>query len=82
MRRILTTAISRDVELDEQDERWPILWLRFGKALHPNRQDPPKSDDTEEEQDEWVEEVVNAFCETHALKDKFTAAASENGGDS
>ena len=81
MRQILVAAIARDVELDEEDERWPVLWLRFGKELHPAKQEPPKAEDLEEDREKWIEEIVDSFCEMHALKDKFLAATSGNGGE-
>lgn len=81
VRQILIAAIARDVELDEEDERWPVLWLRFGKGLHPAKQEPPKADDLEEDREKWIEEVVDSFCETHALKDKFLAVTGGNGGE-
>ncbi len=81
VRQILVAAIARDVELDEEDERWPVLWLRFGKELHPAKERPPKADDPEEDREAWIEEIVDSFCEMHALKDKFLAATSGNGGE-
>jgi hypothetical protein len=82
VRRILDAAIRKNVELDEEDELWPVLWLRFGKELHPTKQSPPKAGDEEEDIENWIEEVVDSFCEAHALKDKFLAATIGNGGES
>lgn len=82
LRRVLVAAVARNVDLDDDDERWPVLWLRFGKDLHPRKETPPKSDDPEGDRDEWIEEVVESFCEKHALKDRFLAAGGANGGDS
>lgn len=81
VRHILSSAIEENVDPDDEDDRWPVLWLRFGKLLHPARTTPPKPDDPVGDREEWVEEVVNAFCETHALKDKFQAAAEGTGGE-
>jgi hypothetical protein len=82
VRCILAKAIEENVEIDEDEDRWPVLWQRFGKDLHPDRSDPPKSDDVEEEKDDWIEDVVKAFCETHSLKAKYLAGlVSANGSD-
>jgi hypothetical protein len=81
VRQILTLAIAANVETDEEDNRWPVLWLRFGKKLHPANADAPKPDDPEEDREAWVEEIVDAFCEVHALKDKYVTAIDRNGGE-
>jgi hypothetical protein len=82
VRTILGKAIADNVDIEEDDDRWSILWLRFGKNLHPNRENPPKADDTLEEREEWVEEVTRAFCEMHTLKDKYLSAErAGNGGE-
>jgi len=83
VRNVLVQAITEDVDIEEDDDRWPILWLRFGKNLHPAKENPPKADDSKEDRDEWVEVVVRAFCDTHAFKDKFQSAVlAGNGGES
>ena len=57
----------------------PSLWLRFGKSLHPAKENPPKSG---EDYEEWIETVVMSFCETHAFKDKYLSAVlAGNGGE-
>ena len=81
VRRVLTEAIAENAEIEEDADRWPVLWLRFGKNLHPMRETPPSKDASEEEQDDWVEDVVEAFCETHALRDKYASVSARNGGD-
>ena len=82
IRQLLSRAIDAGVEVDEDSDRWQVLWLRFGKSLHPERQDPPGADATEE-RDDWIDEVVDAFCDLHLLKEKYNMEASlGNGGDS
>jgi hypothetical protein len=75
VRQVLTRAIAENVEPDDADERWPLLWLRFGRGLHPEFQAPPGVDDSREEVLEWVDEVVAGFCEQHGLRDKLLASA-------
>jgi hypothetical protein len=59
------------------------LWLKFGKNLHPTKENPPKSDDTKEDRDDWIDDVVEAFCATHAFKDKYLSMPfAGNGGES
>jgi hypothetical protein len=81
VRHVLRSAIEENVDPEEDDDRWPVLWLRFGKNLHPGRENPPKPDDSDEDQEEWVERVVEEFCQAHAFRDKFLAASNGNGGD-
>lgn len=80
IRHVLQRAIAENVDLEEADDRWPVLWLKFGRSLHPERQEPPTPDDTEG-REEWVEEVVSRFCEQHALADKFRAACNGETGE-
>lgn len=81
VRCVLTEAIAENVDIEEDSDRWPVLWLRFGRNLHPMRESPPSKDASEDEKDEWIGDVVEAFCETHALRDKYAAASAGNGGD-
>lgn len=82
VRRVLTRAIEENVEIDDEDDRWPVMWLKFGTSMHPNREQPPKEEDGEEEQQAWVEDVVKAFCESHAMKSKYQSAIpAGEGGD-
>ena len=75
IRSILDKAIDQNVDLDESDDRWPYLWLLFGKNLHPDSENPPSSDD-EEARDEWIEHVVESFCSAHQLRDKYVVASA------
>lgn len=83
VRQVLTKAFEENVEVDEEDDRWPVVWLRFGKELHPSREDPPTGQERENEWDDWIEDVVKAFCETHGMKSKYLVAViGGNGSDS
>jgi hypothetical protein len=83
VRHILARAIAEDVDIEEDNDNWPVLWQRFAKNLHPAHEDPPKAEDSEEDRNEWIDEVAEAFCETHLLKDKYQAAAQTGyGGES
>jgi hypothetical protein len=72
VRLILERAINEG-DLEEPDDRWPYLWLRFGSRLHPDGEPPPKRDD--EEGREWIDAVVKAFAEKHRLKEVFGATS-------
>ncbi len=82
VRRILSEAIAQNVEIEDEADQWPVLWLRFGTQLHASKQEPPRANDPDDIREEWIESVVDAFCETHALKDKYVVATSGNGGES
>ncbi|MBM81265.1 MAG: hypothetical protein CMJ78_11825 [Planctomycetaceae bacterium] len=71
VRRVLLEAIDENVDFEEDDDRWAIKWLRFGRDLHPNRDRAPDAQDGNELIHEWVEEIVTSFCETHAFCDQF-----------
>ena len=82
IRQILARAIEQNIDLEEADDRWPYLWLAFGKNLHPAREKPPSPDD-EETKDDWIEQVVASFCQMHSLRDKYALAVtrSDSAGD-
>jgi hypothetical protein len=74
MRQILSRAFDYNIDLEEPEDRWPYLWLSFARNLHPGRDIPPSPDD-EEEKEDWIDQVISAFCQVHLLKDKYTFAA-------
>ncbi|QDV45812.1 hypothetical protein Enr13x_57150 [Stieleria neptunia] len=78
MRQVLTRAINEGAEPDENDDRWPVLWLAFGRKLHPDHEDPPPPDDTEAAE-EWTEIVVQSFCDLHELRSKFVSSGYASG---
>jgi hypothetical protein len=81
VREVLGRAIDAGADAEEDSTRWPVLWLRFGRNLHPERKPEPSKDD-EDAREEWIDEVVGAFCEVHSLKDKYASEIQlRNGGD-
>jgi hypothetical protein len=82
IRQILARAIEQNIDLEESDDRWPHLWLAFGRNLHPALEKPPSPDD-EETKEDWIEQVVSGFCQMHLLRDKYVMAAtrSDSAGD-
>lgn len=77
IRQVLNVALSENVDVDEEDDRWPVLWLQFGMKLHPDRAEPPQPDAPSQDREDWVEQVVEAFCENYKLMDKYRAALTE-----
>lgn len=75
IRQILSRAIDQNIDLEEADDRWPYLWLSFGKNLHPGREKPPAPDDDEAKED-WIEQAVAGFCQIHSLRDKYSMASN------
>jgi hypothetical protein len=75
VRQILTKAIHENAEADEDDDRWPVMWSRFGRSLHPMREPAPDENEGIEVVEDWVSGVVRAFCAAHSLKDRFQSHA-------
>jgi hypothetical protein len=75
VRRVLTAAFVENADIEEDDDRWPIAWLKFGKALHPLHAAPPTGSEREEERQEWIEDVIEAFCKKHQMKSQYARAA-------
>jgi hypothetical protein len=74
IRQVVSRAIDQNIDLEEEDDRWPYLWLSFARNLHPEQELPPSADEPEAK-DEWVEQVVEAFCRKHGLRDKVASGA-------
>lgn len=81
LRTVLREAFLQFDEGEEELDRWPAVWLRFGKRLHPDKEDPPRGADEQEAQEEWVDAVVEAFCDAHLLRDNYVAALGVDEGD-
>ncbi len=77
IRQILEKAMS-DPPDDDAPEAWQTLWLNFAVQLHPERTAVPLGDGSDE-QESWIDEVVNQFCRQHELLDKFKKRANESG---
>ena len=70
IRQILARAMEEPVDDDDSADHWATLWLQFGFTLHSEKLKAPV-DGTDEEREEWIDEVVNAFCRDHDLVGKF-----------
>jgi hypothetical protein len=82
VRVILGEALDRGAAVDDDDENWPTLWLRFGPHLHPEHEKPPaKLDSSDEESKEWIDKVVAEFAKSHGLKDQYAMALPQPEGD-
>lgn len=77
IREILMRALDEGEEEEDDSDKWPTLWIRFARRLHPERTAPPGPDELEERQ-EWIAEVVAAFCRDHSLKEKFQQSAGNS----
>lgn len=80
VRQILTRAIARGGDIDANDNTWSTLWLNFGRKLHPTNDDPPLKEETDEVE-EWVEFVVDEFCEMHHLKSRYVGSGHADRGE-
>ncbi len=76
VRQILRRAIVENGDPDANDDRWSTLWLSFGRKLHPSHENPPEPTDAEAV-DEWVEMVVDSFCDSHQLRSRYAANDNE-----
>jgi len=62
LREILTRALIADAhDDDEDDERWPSLWIRFAKML-PGMSPPPEDANNQDTVD-WIDEAVRRFAQ-------------------
>lgn len=70
LRYILVVEKYSDEECDEED--WQSGWLRFAKGL-PGIERPPSADylTTVQDREDWIEDVVMAFCRKWRVRDRF-----------
>ncbi|MEM9056796.1 MAG: hypothetical protein AAGD86_04925 [Pseudomonadota bacterium] len=73
LREIVVAQEITDPEFDEG--AWPSLWLRFACAL-PGVGAPPdgSAGDAAARQSEWIEQAVEAFCQSQQARRKVAAA--------
>ena len=79
IRQVLARAIDEGADADDvEDDRWPALWVAFGRKLHPEHAEPPLPDE-EEAVEEWIETLIDSFCQLHQLRGKFEGSAYLSG---
>ncbi|CAN0483407.1 unnamed protein product, partial [Phaeothamnion confervicola] len=82
LREILTRVLKIEEHDDPDDhEDWRAQWLRFALLLNGVRDVPDVGKDSEEDVDNWIEEVVSAFCRRfHILKyyERFSAGTENS----
>lgn len=71
VRQILTRAIAEAGDPDADDDTWRTLWLSFARKIHPTHSNPPSMDEDADGVDEWIDLVVDSFCDLHELKAKY-----------
>ncbi len=77
IREVLQRALDEQTDEEEDSERWPVLWLKFGRRIHPEGLQPPESDD-EDEREDWIADIISAFCREHSLREKFIQAVGSS----
>lgn len=79
LRTILTRILRIEKHTDTMDEDWRSQWLRFARS-HPGIGEVPNSDD-ESDVEQWIEQVLDAFCKRNQIRNKFSLHWND-GGDS
>jgi hypothetical protein len=70
---ILQSVFSEILATPEPaDIQWMSDWLRWAEALMPGYP-APKHDSDEAERSDWIERLVDTFCERHRLSDKLVS---------
>lgn len=66
--REIMNELLRECSDDEADEdHWTGLWLRYVKVVLRVNDKPNAAEDMQEDQQEWVDEVVGAFCRQNMI---------------
>lgn len=71
--------VEESYDPDGALDDWRVQWLRWAIFWHPDRERPvvPEADKSKQDRCRWIEEVVGAFCERHAVRDKYVSPAGE-----
>lgn len=81
VRRVLTEILigekQNDPDCDEDD--WQSQWLKYALSF-PGIDDPPSVTSSLAEKEEWIEDIVNAFCNKWKVREKFSQSNSEESG--
>lgn len=80
LERVLFVEEMDDVDGNAGD--WRVQWLRWAVHWHPDNARPPKLEDNggPDPQFEWIEEVVNGFCDRRQTRDLLVGALGDGGG--
>lgn len=66
--REIMNELLRECSEDEADEdHWTGLWLKFVKNVLRVNDKPVAGEDIHEDQEEWVDDVVSAFCRQNMI---------------
>jgi hypothetical protein len=76
LRDVLKVALENR---DDDEESWVQHWLRFAQSL-PGTVSPPEETEGQEAAEEWIADVVDAFCRQHQLRAGFIEATVEASG--
>lgn len=69
LRRIMACALEQGTDA-EDEESWATRWIRFAVRL-PGVRPPPEEGESDSAKDEWINDVVQAFCRQQRLMDRF-----------
>jgi hypothetical protein len=70
---LATEIINDNAYYQEDDECWEGYWLKYFKQILGVRSVRPKNTDDDELKKEWIEEVINSFCNKYKVRTKFTS---------
>src|SRR6266581_4358225 len=77
LQRIL--IIERHDPWEQEEDEWSSQWLRFARKIHPVDPPGPDVDDhgVQEDQIQWIEDAVKAFCSHYGSAGLFGGAYSQ-----
>lgn len=67
LRQVLTQIFSEEEYYDESPDHWASRWIEFGKTLI-------QREHVEDGHEDWIDEVVNAFCEKNQMCSQLAKA--------
>lgn len=73
IQELATEIINDDAYYQEDDECWQGYWIKYFKHILGVSSIRPTKTDDDELKKEWVEEIVNSFCNKYKVRTKFTS---------
>ena len=73
IREIATEIINDDTNYQEDDECWQGYWVKYFKHILGTSSVHPINTDDDEFKKEWLEEIVNSFCNKYKIRTRFTS---------
>lgn len=75
LKEVVTKIVHEFSEYEEDDDHWASSWLKFTKRTLHVHDKPESSDGNEDDMNEWVDNVVEAFCRKNIVRNRYESTS-------